>query len=75
MSYANVLGDIADQNYVADNIYDLDCDGSIGFGDLAIMCENWLMMGQDIPGDFYKDDNNIVNFLDFADFALIWQNQ
>ncbi|MCX5634538.1 MAG: M6 family metalloprotease domain-containing protein [Planctomycetota bacterium] len=74
-TYSNVLGDIAVQNYVANNIYDLDCDGSIGFGDLAIMCENWLMMGQDIPGDFYKDDDNIVNFLDLADFAVVWQNQ
>ena len=74
MSYANVLGDVADQNYVANNIYDLDCNGSIGFGDLAIMCENWLDIGPNIPGDFYKDDDNIVNFSDFADFALIWQN-
>jgi M6 family metalloprotease-like protein len=75
MSYANVIGDIAEQNYIAFSIYDLDCDGSIGFGDIMVISENWLMMGQDIPGDFYKDDNNIVNFLDFADFALIWQNQ
>jgi hypothetical protein len=73
-TYTNVLGDIADQNYVANNIYDLDCNGSIGFGDLAIMCENWLDIGPNLPGDFYKDDGNIVNFLDFADFALIWQN-
>jgi hypothetical protein len=27
------LADQADQNYAADNIYDLDCDGSIGLGD------------------------------------------
>ncbi len=74
VNYIDVLSDQLNQNYQAANIYDLDCNGSIGFGDLAIMCENWLMMGQDIPGDFYKDDNNIVNFMDFANFALIWQN-
>jgi beta-lactam-binding protein with PASTA domain len=71
MLYANVLGDIADQNYVANNIYDLDCDGSIGFGDLEIISENWLD-GPDLPGDFYEDEDDIVNFLDFAEFANVW---
>ncbi len=74
VNYIDVLSDQLNQNYQAANIYDLDCDGSIGFGDIVVISENWLMMGQDIPGDFYKDDNNIVNFLDFADFTLIWQN-
>ena len=73
MSYANVLGDIADQNYVANNIYDLDCDGTIGYGDVAVISENWLTLGgPDVPSDFYKDNDNIVNFLDFADFANVW---
>jgi M6 family metalloprotease-like protein len=75
ISYTDVLGNITYQDYVANNIYDLDCDGSIGFGDIVVMSENWLKTGEDIPGDFYKDDDDIVNFLDFADFALIWQNQ
>jgi lysophospholipase L1-like esterase len=72
MSYANVLGDIADQNYVANNIYDLDCDGTIGYGDVAVISENWLQTEEGIPGDFYKDETNTVNFLDFADFANVW---
>jgi lysophospholipase L1-like esterase len=73
MSYANVLGDIADQNYVANNIYDLDCDGSIGIGDVAVISENWLTLGgPDVPSDIHKDNDNIVNFLDFADFANVW---
>jgi hypothetical protein len=72
MSYANVLGDITDQNYVANNIYDLDCDCSISFGDLGIISENWLDNGPDLPGDFYKDEDDIVNFLDFAEFAKHW---
>ncbi len=70
-AYAYVLDDVIDQNYTATNIYDLDCDGSIGFGDLGIISENWLD-GPDLPGDFYKDEDDIVNFLDFADFANVW---
>jgi len=74
--YTNVLEDWIGGDYIATNIYDLDCDGSIGFGDLAVICENWLETGPDVPGDFYKEEeDDIVNFLDFAEFALIWQEQ
>ena len=68
-AYTHVLDDVVAENYTAANIYDLDCDGSIGFGDVLIMSENWLD-GPDLPGDFYED--GIVNFLDFADFANVW---
>ena len=51
-------------------LYDLDGDGSIDYGDIAIMSENWVMTGQDIPGDF--DKNGIVDFYDFAKLALTW---
>ena len=38
------------------------------------MADNWLEPGgPDVQSDIHKDDNNIVNFLDFADFALVWQ--
>jgi len=57
------------------NVYDLDGDGSIGFGDLAIMCKNWLETGPNIPGDFYNDDDDIVNLLDFAQFVPMWKGQ
>jgi len=70
-AYAYVLDNVIDQNYTATNIYDLDCNGSIGFGDLGIISENWLD-GPDLPGDFYKDEDDIVNFLDFAEFAKYW---
>ena len=59
-------------NYLATNIYDLDCNGVIGLGDLEIMFSNWLLVGQDVPGDIYKDEDDIVNILDFADFAEVW---
>jgi uncharacterized repeat protein (TIGR02543 family) len=72
MSYIDVQADIVDQNYIAYNVYDLDCDGSIGFGDLGVMADNWLLTGPDIPGDLYKDEDDIVNFLDFAEFGLVW---
>jgi len=70
--YAGVLNDHIDQDYSADNIYDLDCDGSIGFGDVGVISNNWLVTGENIPGDIYKDENNIVNFLDFSMFAEVW---
>ena len=54
--------------------YDLDLNGSIGLGDLSIMSGNWLN-GPDLPGDFHKDEDNIVNFLDFAEFASAWLAQ
>ncbi len=69
--YVDVLADQTEQNYQALNIYDLDCNGSIGFGDIRIISENWLD-GPDLPGDFYKDEDDIVNFLDFAEFAKHW---
>jgi C1A family cysteine protease len=70
-AYVDVLADQTEQNYQATNVYDLDCDGSIGFGDIRIIGENWLD-GPDLPGDFYKDEDDIVNFLDFAEFAKHW---
>jgi hypothetical protein len=63
MSYANVLGDIADQNYVANNIYDLDCDGTIGYGDVAVISENWLWIGGSEPNcvGHWKMNDNAAN--------------
>ena len=52
-----------DQNYIADNIYDLDCNDAIRLGDFVVMFDNWLMTGPGIPGDFVPDE--IINFLDF----------
>ena len=73
MSYIDLLVDQADQNYIANNIYDLDCDGHIGLGDVGVMADNWLMTGPEIPGDFIVDET--VNFLDFAEFGIIWQDR
>ncbi|MBN1788390.1 MAG: PASTA domain-containing protein [Sedimentisphaerales bacterium] len=69
-AYINILADVTNQDYTANNIYDLDCDGFIGFGDVAVMGDNWLLTGPNIPGDFYDDD--ILNYLDFSDFAEVW---
>jgi hypothetical protein len=51
-------------------LYDLDGDGSIDYGDIAVISENWVETGPDIPGDF--DHNGIVNFYDFAIFGIAW---
>jgi pectate lyase/lysophospholipase L1-like esterase len=66
-TYNNVVTDLPDQNYKNVWIYDLDSSGFIGWGDIRIIGENWLDSGQ---GDFNED--NIVNFVDFAEFATAW---
>ena len=71
MSYVNVTANQADQNYAANSEYDLDCDGSIGWGDDAILTDNWLLPGP--QGDFTGDD--IINFLDFVEFAIVWEDR
>jgi hypothetical protein len=54
---------------LAPNIYDLNGDGSIDWGDVAVLAENWLVPNPE-QGDFNGD--GIVNFLDFAEFATAW---
>ncbi|MBN1786898.1 MAG: PASTA domain-containing protein, partial [Sedimentisphaerales bacterium] len=53
-------------------ITDLDESGFIDWGDILVIGENWLATGPNTPGDIHKDENNIVNFKDFADFGLVW---
>ncbi|MBN2018737.1 MAG: hypothetical protein JW749_00770 [Sedimentisphaerales bacterium] len=71
IGYVDVLADRVNQNYVAYNVYDLDCDGSIGFGDVDVIADNWLLAGPE--GDFTADGT--VNFLDFAEFGIVWGNE
>jgi hypothetical protein len=70
IEYTNVLENKTGQDFAAENIYDLNCDDYIDYGDIAVISENWLKTGPNIPGDF--DKNNTVNFLDFAEFATVW---
>lgn len=73
-TYTSVTSDQTGQSYTANNIYDLDGSCLIDFGDVALMSDNWLHNNVDITdGDFNGDD--IVNFLDFAEFAGAWQGQ
>jgi len=71
-TYSNVTTDLLGQDYEDISIYDLDIDGLIGWGDVAVIRENWLVTGPNVPGDFHKDEDDIVNFLDFAEFGLAW---
>ena len=71
-TYSNVTTDLLGQDYEDVSIYDLDIDGLIGWGDVAVIRENWLVTGPNVPGDFHKDEDDIVNFLDFAEFGLAW---
>jgi lysophospholipase L1-like esterase len=71
-TYGDVTIDLLAQNYKDIRNYDLDDNGTIGWGDVETICDNWLLVGPDVPGDIHKDEDDIVNFLDFAEFAQIW---
>ncbi len=71
-AYANVLADQTGQDYQAANIYDLDCDGTIGYGDLHVISINWLDDTAENLCDFNGD--SIVDFKDFAVFANVLRN-
>jgi hypothetical protein len=51
-------------------INDLNDDGYIDWQDISIMAEDWLDTDPDAIGDIYDDD--IVNFLDFAQIGIAW---
>ena len=72
MTYAPVDSNLSNQNYIAVNVYDLDCDGTMGFGDFVVLADYWLATGPGIPADIYPDQ--IVNFLDFAKLTLMLSN-
>lgn len=72
-AYAYVLDDVIDQNYTATNIYDLDCNGAIGYGDVYVISINWLNDTAKNICDFNGD--KIVNFKDFAEFANVWMEE
>jgi hypothetical protein len=44
----------------------------IELGDLLILVDYWLTEISNVQGDFYKDEDDIVNLLDFANFAEVW---
>jgi hypothetical protein len=70
MAYTNVVCDEAGQNYVGVNIYDFDCNGYIGFGDVAVLSDNWL---NTTPGNVCDlNGDHVVNFKDLARFAKVW---
>jgi hypothetical protein len=71
--YSGILSDQPNQDYQAVNIYDLDCNGSIGYGDIAVMCDNWLAESAGNSCDLNNDGN--VNFGDYAAFANVWMTE
>jgi lysophospholipase L1-like esterase len=68
--YNNVTADQLGQDYEDVTFYDLDWSGFIGWGDITVMGGNWLITTPGIEGDLNND--GIVDFLDLAEFALIW---
>jgi len=73
MDYFDVQADFAGQNYVAANLYDLNCDTYIGWGDVMTLADNWLSTEPGAAGNLVADGR--IDFLDFAVFSLVWQNQ
>ena len=72
MSYVGVIADQFDQNSIASNVYDLDCNGEIGWGDVGVLADNWLSPSPE-RGDFNEDGT--VNFLDFAELVTARQDE
>ena len=70
--WAAAMGNTVTFNIVPEPA-DLDGNGLIDWGDIEIMHEYWLETGSDIKGDINNDET--VNLLDFAEFALTWQVQ
>jgi lysophospholipase L1-like esterase len=73
MSYADVQSDSTDRNFITGSMYDLDCNGLIGWGDIRAMAINWLSTVPGATGNLNGDGR--VDFRDFAVFSSIWQNQ
>jgi parallel beta-helix repeat protein len=52
---------------------DFEPDGDIDADDLKILCQEWLQTSGTLKADIAPDPKDgIVNFLDFAKFALYW---
>jgi hypothetical protein len=69
-TYDNVITNQVNQNYTNIKTYDLDDSGFIGYGDIAVMRDNWLDDTVGNSCDF--DDSASVNFKDYAEFANVW---
>ena len=83
MSYVDVLADQPDQNYVAHNIYDLDYDCYIGWGDVAVISENWLQieiggLKPNCVGHWKMNDNaastTVLDSSGKGNHGTAWQN-
>ncbi len=66
------------ENWQNDNCYemelpagDIDDSGEVYYGDILMLADNWLSEGRCIRADINED--NIVNFLDFAIIADEWR--
>jgi parallel beta-helix repeat protein len=55
---------------VITNLSDLNGDGIVGAGDLLILTEEWLSMGDDLRSDLYED--GVIDVRDFALLADDW---
>ena len=51
---------------------DFNKSGRVDTVDLKFFAENWLSSDPERKGDL--NDDGIVNFVDFAEFATVWQD-
>jgi hypothetical protein len=47
-------------------------DYIVNYSDMATVAQQWRSEGENLEADLFDDDNNIVNLLDFAEFAGHW---
>jgi lysophospholipase L1-like esterase len=72
MSYIEVSADPPNQDYIASNVYDLDCDSRVGWGDVKVMADNWLSTDPGNPCNFVAD--GCVDFRDFVVLVSAWED-
>ncbi len=72
-NYTNVTGNQSNQDYISYSIYDLDRNGSIDLGDIAVLSSYWLETATGRSGDF--NNAEIVNLFDLAGFGAVWRKK
>jgi hypothetical protein len=69
--YDKIVTDLPSEEFEGKSItlYDFDADEFIGWGDVMIMCQNWLDTGPECD----VNNDGIVDLSDFTELALAWQ--
>ncbi|MBN2270516.1 MAG: VCBS repeat-containing protein, partial [Sedimentisphaerales bacterium] len=70
LGYGNVMNIHSNQDYVAQNICDLDGNDNVTMADFAYFADYWLQSGAELPANF--DSSDTVGFPDLDIFLKNW---